>query len=823
MSASNNPPAGKIKMVKIKPQDKSLGFDGSNVERFLDLYEMVVELDGTTEFDLAYQLRFFVRKDKVMEIVETLEGFESRDWTLLKAAMLAHWGKVDVAKFTSYLVRNDHVDSVEELRPGYYRAVSVGVQERIREHLIKEKSMILTKDHRFKLPAFAVLKKAVQAVMDTQTALTFKEPRSAVPVATSEFKEANDIMKKMEADCRPQAAPVPEKPATTIDEILRMLLSLEQRLTEMANAKNTVPAGGKMRPLVCYYCHQEGHGKNRCYELQKDKEESLVKQKGNSFFLPNGALIPFDSSRPICHVVALYQPPQATSSFALTEYKTGCGALQPWYPPAITSSYFSGEYEADPSQKRHKDPKLYKAPSVPPFLARQPPRKAATPPPQSPLEKEMEGVEQEILERLEKPKDSEGTGVVPEGPLLVAKPKVRFQREVACNHPNALDAILRKIADVKVPDLSVLELMAISPAVAEGMKKWVLRRRVEVGPEELKVLSGTLAEGADGRDPSTDPKLYSCPLVYLSCFISDEEGSANPLVDSGSQLNIISNALANKFNISPRVNFSSAVYGIGNQACELVGVAEDVPIRVGRNIVGTCHFWITRLKGPFILGPPFLIDFDATLMFSNQVGEKILLPNAQGRKIEISLCPADTGQWEQEFLGNGRKAARKERHFSFQDDKAQSLLHHEDLLRLNLDVRGSTRLLFQDRHFLFQDDKAQSPLHPKDLLRLNPDVRGSTCLSFQDRHFSFQDDKAQSPLHPKDLLRLNLDDDKAQSPLHPKDSLRLNPDVRGSTCLLFQDRHFSFQDDKAQSPLHPKDLLRLNPDVRGSTRFSFQD
>ncbi|PLW37107.1 hypothetical protein PCANC_19015 [Puccinia coronata f. sp. avenae] len=566
MSASNNPPAGKIKMVKIKPQDKSLGFDGSNVERFLDLYEMVVELDGTTEFDLAYQLRFFVRKDKVMEIVETLEGFESRDWTLLKAAMLAHWGKVDVAKFTSYLVRNDHVDSVEELRPGYYRAVSVGVQERIREHLIKEKSMILTKDHRFKLPAFAVLKKAVQAVMNTQTALTFKEPRSAVPVATSEFKEANDIMKKMEADCRPQAAPVPEKPATTIDEILRMLLSLEQRLTEMANAKNTVPAGGKMRP------------------------------------------------------------------------------------------YFSGEYEADPSQKRHKDPKLYKAPSVPPFLARQPPRKAATPPPQSPLEKEMEGVEQEILERLEKPKDSEGTGVVPEGPLLVAKPKVRFQREVACNHPNALDAILRKIADVKVPDLSVLELMAISPAVAEGMKKWVLRRRVEVGPEELKVLSGTLAEGADGRDPSTDPKLYSCPLVYLSCFISDEEGSANPLVDSGSQLNIISNALANKFNISPRVNFSSAVYGIGNQACELVGVAEDVPIRVGRNIVGTCHFWITRLKGPFILGPPFLIDFDATLMFSNQVGEKILLPNAQGRKIEISLCPADTGQWEQEFLGNGRKA-----------------------------------------------------------------------------------------------------------------------------------------------------------------------
>jgi hypothetical protein len=237
-----------------------------------------------------------------------------------------------------------------------------------------------------------------------------------------------------------------------------------------------------------------------------------------------------------------------------------------------------------------------------------------------------------------------------------SQPKVRFERGIAKEHPNAVDGVLKKISDLRVPDISVSELMAIAPSIAEGMKKWVSRRRVEVGPEELKVSSGTLAEGSETNGQLGDLRLYSCPLGYLPCLVGEEESTAAPLVDSGSQLNLISDAMANKFNISPRVNFSSAVYGIGNQACELVGVAEDVPIRIGRSIFGTCHFWITRLDGPIILGRPFLIDFDATLTFSSQAGERILLPDSTGRRIEVSLCATDSGRWEREFPGKGRKA-----------------------------------------------------------------------------------------------------------------------------------------------------------------------
>ncbi|KAA1132328.1 hypothetical protein PGTUg99_008662 [Puccinia graminis f. sp. tritici] len=626
----------------------------------------------------------------------------------LKASMIAYWGNIDTAKFTShnleslveewkskggissvvdyqefrktwepiqsYLLAKAHIDSVEEIHKWYYQSFLTGVQERIRDQLIRDKTMITTLNERFKLPTFGALKNAVE---EGQTALTFEDSRLTVPVPSTLFNNLNN-----EADRLPKEVSDASKPPATINEISKMLQSFEQRLKKELStpqASQTTPSSTRP-PMVCYYCHYEGHGTSRCQKLQEDKENKLVKQQGNNFFLPNGALIPFDCTRPIRHVVASYQPPIPSASFVSTEFKTSCGTLQPWYPPAVSSQSFSGAYESNPARKRHEEPKPYKAPAVPPSQTRRPIRKPPTVSPR-PEKDEME-VEPELFERgPAEPVQTEVLSNDPVSPLpqsndpvspvpllndpvsplppskpASSQPKVRFERGVTKEHPNAVDGVLKKISDLRVPNISVSELMAIAPSIAEGMKKWVSRCRVEVGPDQLKVSSGTLVEGFEVREQVYDPKLYSCPLGYLPCLIGDEESSASPLVDSGSQLNLISDALANKFNISPRVNFSSAVYGIGNQACELVGVAEDVPIRVGQNIVGTCHFWITRLDGPLILGRPFLIDFDATLLFSAQVGERILLPDASGRKIEVSLCPVDSSQWQREFPGHGQKA-----------------------------------------------------------------------------------------------------------------------------------------------------------------------
>ncbi|KAA1091144.1 hypothetical protein PGT21_026913 [Puccinia graminis f. sp. tritici] len=575
---------GEAAMVKIKPQNKALAFNGSNIKRFLSQYQLAARLDGASEKDMAQQLGFFIAKNELLDVVETLEGYEPPDWPKLKASMIAYWGNVDTAKFTSrdleslveewknkggissvvdyqefrktwepiqsYLLAKAHIDSVEEIRKWYYQSFSTGVQERIRDQLIRDKTMITTLDKRFKLPTFEVLKNAVEEVMKGQTALTFEDSRSTVLVPSTLFKDSNDVIKKMEADRRPKEVSDASKPPATIDEISKMLQSFEQRLKKELStpqASQTTPSGSRP-PMVCYYCHYEGHGTGRCQKLQEDKENKLA----------------------------------------------SCSTLQPWYPPAVSSQSFSGAYKSDPARKRHEEPKPYKAPSVPPSQTRRPIRKPSTVYPR-PEKDEME-VEPELFERgPAEPSHTEVPSNDPVPPLppsndpipplspsndpvsplppskpASSQPKVRFERGVTKEHPNAVDGVLKKISDLRVPDISVSELMAIAPSIAEGMKKWVSRRRVEVGPDELKVSSSTLVEGFEVREQVYDPKHYSCPLGYLPCLIGDEDSSASPLVDSGSQLNLISDALANKFNISPRVNFSSAVYGIGNQACELM-------------------------------------------------------------------------------------------------------------------------------------------------------------------------------------------------------------------------------------------------------------
>ncbi|OAV99231.1 hypothetical protein PTTG_06840 [Puccinia triticina 1-1 BBBD Race 1] len=425
---------------------------------------------------MAQQVRFFIRSAEVKDMVKTLDRFDPPNWTSLKAAMLSHWGKIDNARFTtqdledlvqgwkfkggvalvvdfqdfrktwqpiqSYFLRKDHINSVEEIKRLYYQSFSLGVQERIRDQLIKDKTMITTQDNRFKLPTFEILKNSVE---------------------------------------------------------------------------------------------------------EKDKDEKLVEQRGGSFFLPNGALIPVNSSRPIRHVVASYNPKNAAASVQEADFWTTCGSLDPWCPPSISSQSFAGVYKANPARKKHEPPKPFKAPAVPPSVVKRPARKAPAHKPESETE-EMDA-EAELFKRIPlgpikkdaalKDEPSPESAVKPSSSPV---PRVRFERSIAKDHPHAMEGMLKKVFDLPVPNVTVLELLAVAPSVAEGMKKWVSRRRVEVGADELKVASGTLMEDSEGEGRLETASLYSCPLGHMPCFLGDEE-----------------------------------VYGIGNQVCELVHSGSTSP------------------------------------------------------------------------------------------------------------------------------------------------------------------------------------------------------------------------------------------------------
>ncbi|OAV87276.1 hypothetical protein PTTG_10512 [Puccinia triticina 1-1 BBBD Race 1] len=660
--------------VKIKPQDWSLKFMGTRVEAFLQEYKLGANLDGALEEDMVLQVTSFLGTEDLKDAVWDMGGYTSKSWPELKEQMLERWGQVDLVWYTvadlqvlreswaakggvstldtywsfkstfdvvlSYLIWYAHL-SLEDLAVDhFFFAFSSGFQQRMKTYLIKEKKMVKTLDGRYLLPTLKTLRAAAKAEMEEEVAFTSEKVTPAPQPATSMFKESNNVMIKMEADRRPKEAPAEPKTPATVDEISRMLQSFEQRLKkELSNPPAASTPSASRGPLVCYYCHCEGHGTARCFGLKKYKEEKLVEQKGTNFFLPNGALIPFDASCPICHVVASFQP---QASLATAEYRAACGSLDPWYPPAVSSQSFSGSYQSDPARKKHEAPKPYKAPAVPALASRKPSKK--TPAPSSGSKaKDME-VEPELFKRLPAAQPLQPSRTEPSSKPAPAKSdagpsKVRFERGIAKDHPKAVEGMLQRISDLPLT-VTVAELCPVAPAVADGMKCWVSKRRVEVNLEDLKVLSGTLME--ESLPEEEENRLYSCPLGYLPCLLGEDEGNVAPLVDSGSQLNLISDAKATKLNLS-------------NQACELVGVAEDVPIKVGKTVTGTCHFWITRMDGPVILGQPFLMDFNVTLEYGGHFGEKILLPDSNGRCIEISLCSLNTGRWERDFPGSGRK------------------------------------------------------------------------------------------------------------------------------------------------------------------------
>lgn len=65
------------------------------------------------------------------------------------------------------------------------------------------------------------------------------------------------------------------------------------------------------------------------------------------------------------------------------------------------------------------------------------------------------------------------------------------------------------------------------------------------------------------------------------------------MLDSGSQINIMTEEKAIKLKSSVQVVIQVTIMDISNNEASLFGTVEDVPISIVRNIWGKVHFWIT--------------------------------------------------------------------------------------------------------------------------------------------------------------------------------------------------------------------------------------
>ncbi|EFP85547.1 uncharacterized protein PGTG_11903 [Puccinia graminis f. sp. tritici CRL 75-36-700-3] len=89
-----NHPGGRRKIVKIKPLDRNLGYDGSNmpIEEFISKYEEAAETVGASSQDLASQILFFIRGPDLQDEVEEMHGYEECNWVNLKEELTYRFG-----------------------------------------------------------------------------------------------------------------------------------------------------------------------------------------------------------------------------------------------------------------------------------------------------------------------------------------------------------------------------------------------------------------------------------------------------------------------------------------------------------------------------------------------------------------------------------------------------------------------------------------------------------------------------------------------------------------------------------------------------------
>ncbi|OAV90038.1 hypothetical protein PTTG_06617 [Puccinia triticina 1-1 BBBD Race 1] len=83
------------RIVKIKPIDKDLFFDGSNIpiDKFISRYEEAGQTDGAGPRELAKQLISFMKGLDLKDELEAMTGYEDADWELLKRQLISRFGK----------------------------------------------------------------------------------------------------------------------------------------------------------------------------------------------------------------------------------------------------------------------------------------------------------------------------------------------------------------------------------------------------------------------------------------------------------------------------------------------------------------------------------------------------------------------------------------------------------------------------------------------------------------------------------------------------------------------------------------------------------
>ncbi|KAA1137941.1 hypothetical protein PGTUg99_012005 [Puccinia graminis f. sp. tritici] len=334
------------KGVVLDTKKLNINFDGSEVELFIKRVEKIASLHKAGGQDVALQLPFMIKDQKISESIENMDGHETRDWELLKKELIRKWGRAtpirrynedsinnlvsksmekggiqtkeeyrkfigELEEILAYLIKMEYEDINAKSGEPLWRAISLELRKDVARGLAHDKKLNKTKDGKTLVPKLDRLKEYVEASLSvTDLEVSAGRPKIIVKAA-SESKKESKVQIKDEESSRKMAEMEEEikKLRTTINSNQNQR-DFPPHLSNPRPAQNPAfrPSGfgggpPSRPPLQCYYCKEAEHTSMFCPHLSQDIGKKIVFKQGPNYYYANREPIPTNTSESVRELV----------------------------------------------------------------------------------------------------------------------------------------------------------------------------------------------------------------------------------------------------------------------------------------------------------------------------------------------------------------------------------------------------------------------------------------------------------------------------------------------------------------------------------------
>ncbi|MBW0588281.1 hypothetical protein O181_127996 [Austropuccinia psidii MF-1] len=194
----------------------------------------------------------------------------------------------------------------------------------------------------------------------------------------------------------------------------------------------------------------------------------------------------------------------------------------------------------------------------------------------------------------------------------------------------AIENVIKKILEKKI-NLTLEEISSVSPTFIHRLQGISLEEK-----EPLKSVN-TLDIKEDfipiKIKEFEKPRLhYAFPLGFMQVFVGNKEYPVMALVDTGSEINIITEDAAINASL-PNRKLNMISRGIGGHTTSLIRLAEFTQVLLPSGEEKVIHFFMAKGAVHTVLGRPFLTDNNIRLDFSQKQGEIFCYQEADSRRL----------------------------------------------------------------------------------------------------------------------------------------------------------------------------------------------